>query len=74
MMKTKTPPFLKGSVGREAKAVGVLGNRSRSPPLPRRQPHGLWDRYSLVEGANLNSLKGNQNMTSNREIKSLIHA
>lgn len=57
-MKTRktTPPVLKGSVVRGASAAGVLGSRSRFPPLPCPQLHGLWDHWSVPEEAALNSL------------------
>lgn len=48
---------LKGSVGRGAWAARVSGSRSHFPPLPCPRLHGLWDRWSSLEGAALSSLR-----------------
>lgn len=55
-MRKKTLPVLKGSVARGALAVGVSGSRSHFPLLPCPLLGGLWDRWSMTEGATLNSL------------------
>ena len=56
--KTKSTPFLKGSVAQGAKAAEVLGSHSRYPLPPCPQLRGLWDHWSLAEEADLNSLEG----------------